>query len=456
MIPLAALLAGPSEAEPTRDTQEAPASSRLTPLPAPERPVIGSYDPRYSLAPLIEAVAPSVVILEVEAPPELPNAHLAQMLGAEPKMSEGTGFFLSREGLLLTNHHVIADSSRVTLVLHDGSRIGAKLVGGDPASDVALLQAEDQSRSYVPVELADSDALRLGDWVVVMGNGLGLGITSTVGIISGKNRTPQSDPYGRSYLQTDAAINLGDSGGPMFSLDGRVAGMTTAIIPHANQVGFVIPSNQIAPLIEDLRTRGAIARGFLGVRQQTLNPELRASLGVKAPRGALLTTVHEGTPAESAGLEIGDVILSVDGASIETGEALSRAIDQHKPGDKVTLTIERDTKQQQLSVVLGEQEAPAAETRPEDLLAALGLTLVTLPSDLAERRGVTGGVLVHGVTNGSVAHGRLKPGDVIVEVDRRVVSNAEDVRRVLARTEGTAFLAVLRGDIPQIVALPMP
>jgi serine protease Do len=429
----------------------------LTP-PTPA-PMAATYDPARSLAPLVEAVQGAVVTVKIET-----DSQLGRMMGLDPHSmgpdeSVGSGFFVTPEGLVLTNHHVIAEANRITLELADGTSVAALVVGSDAAMDVALLKAEGVDRVFPYVQLGDSDKLRVGDWVVAIGNGHGLGTTVTTGIISGKGRVITENTFGReAFLQTDAAINLGNSGGPLFSLDGQVVGMPTAILQNANSIGFAIPSNLITGLLDDLRDQGRVARGFLGVQQQTLNDELRTSLGVKAPTGALLTNVFAGTPAAEAGLKVGDVVVRIDGEAVETGEEVTKEISDHKPGERVVVTIERNTRQQDVKVVLGERpgsSAPAA-SNAEDVLAAIGLALEALPTKLAREHGLAEGVLVGRVTQGSPAEGRLRPGDVIVEVDRRPVSSADDVQRLLARATGTVLVTLLRGETSQIVAVPLP
>jgi serine protease Do len=426
--------------------------------PAPI-PMAATYDPSRSLAPLVEAVQGSVVTIKIETDNQLGRAMGLDPHAMGPDESVGSGFFVSPDGLVLTNHHVIAEANRITLELADGTSVPALVVGSDAAMDVALLRAEGSGRVFPYVQLGDSDKLRVGDWVVVIGNGHALGITVTTGIISGKGRVITENMFGReAFLQTDAAINLGNSGGPLFSLDGQVVGMPSAILQNANSIGFAIPSNLISGLLDDLRDQGRVARGFLGVQQQTLNEELRTSLGVKSPSGALLTNVFAGTPAAEAGLKVGDVVVQIDGEAVETGEEVTQQISNHKPGERVVVTIERNTRQQDVKVVLGERpgsSAPAAGAA-EDVLAAIGLALETLPTKLAREHGLTDGVLVDRVTQGSPAEGRLRPGDVIVEVDRRPVASADDVQRLLSRATGTVLVTLQRGENSEIVAVPLP
>jgi serine protease Do len=425
-------------------------------------PLPASYDPARSLAPLVKAVAGAVVTIEVESLSDIPPQVL-QMFGADPHgmfphTGEGSGFVISADGLVLTNHHVVAEADRITLVLADGSKVAARVLGGDASMDVALLKAEGV-RTWTHVTLGDSEGLEVGDWVVAMGNGLGLGTTVTAGIVSGKGRIIGHDVFGKeSFIQTDAAINQGNSGGPLFDLDGKVVGMSTAIIAGANTVGFAIPSNLIAGILDDLRTNGRVARGFLGVQGQTVTDELRRTLGLESERGAVVTSVFDDTPASRSGLRRGDVVVSVDGQPIESDGDLVAKIGNHRPGDRVVLTIERESKIEELKVTLTDRHEPSAPTAaPEPgTAAALGLVMVPLSPALAAESGLKAGVLVERVERGSVADGRLRPGDVIVEVNKRPVESSDDVVRLLARTTATAFLLVLRDDAQQFVSLPLP
>lgn len=439
--------------------------------PTPATEPGATYNPLHSFAPLVEAVQPAVVTIEITAKrdtSEIPPQML-EILGIDPDdaphpSGEGSGFIIDPSGLMLTNHHVIANAEAITIVLSDGTKVSASPIGSDEAMDIALLQLP-TDRDWPSLRLGDSDALAVGDWVLAMGNALGLGTTATFGIVSGKGRVLGHDVFGREdFIQTDAAINQGNSGGPLFDLSGRVVGMNTAIIAGANTVGFSIPAQLLASVLEDLKTHGRVARGFLGVRPQTLDADLKRALDVEASAGAVVANVFEDTPAAKFGLKTGDVVVGVDGDPIETETDLITAIAGKRPGDRVQLEIERDHKRQQLRVVLAERPgeearpspAPEPESRSTDLVTRLGLTLAPLSPALAADAGVRDGVLVERIARGSAAHGRLRPGDIILEVNRRSIDAPEDIERILARAAGTAFLLVLRDDAQQFVALPLP
>ncbi|MCA9492185.1 MAG: PDZ domain-containing protein [Myxococcales bacterium] len=429
---------------------------------------VPTYEPSKSLAPLVKAVTPAVVTLEVESRVDLP-ALPPEMLRSLPfdphelpqvRNGEGSGFFVSEVGELVTNWHVIDGATSVTVLFDDGHRVPARVVGGDRALDLALLRIE--SEAPVPwLQLGGDETLEVGDWVLAMGDGLGLGTTATLGILSGKGRAVGSVLSGE-FLQTDAAINEGNSGGPLFALDGRVVGMSTGIVQGANTVGFAIPASRIASVLDDLR-RGYVARGYLGVSPQALSADLRDGLGVQAEKGAVVTSIMDGTPAAKAGLQTGDVIVAVDGAPIDDPVDLVRTIASHAPGERVRLDIERGSKARHLDVVLAERPdgtrvgapEPVEEPAPTDV-DGIGVALAPLSAAVAASTGAASGVLVERVERGGPAAGRLRPGDVIMEVDRRSVSTPQEVERAFARSAGNVFLLVLRNGDQQFVMVPKP
>lgn len=324
-------------------------ASDAAPAAAP-RPV--TYDPSRSLAPMVRTVAAAVVKVEIHGH-RSPSATQILHEGPSPRIGEGSGFVVSGDGLVLTNHHVVAGAEEILLEFADGVTRSATLIGGDVSIDVALLKVEGRDLPFVT--FGDSDALQVGDWVVAIGNGLGLGTTVTAGIISAKGRVLGQDALAREdYIQTDAAINQGNSGGPLFNLDGHVIGMSAAVITGANTVGFAIPSNVLSEVLGDLRKTGHVARGFLGVQPEPLDPEVRAERGIVTESGAVVANVVEGTPAAVAGIRRGDVVIAVDGCPIEDDRELIATIGRKRPGDQVKLQVERDAQIRTVSVVLGD------------------------------------------------------------------------------------------------------
>jgi len=433
-----------------------PGSAAPTDLPV--LPSGRSYDPTRSFAPLVEAVQPAVVTIEVTSEPA--STALQRLLGFEPgelpdPSGEGSGFIIDERGWLLTNAHVIEDARSFAIVLQDGERVDAEVIGRDEAMDIALLQLP-TDRTWPSVQLGDSDGVQVGDWVVALGNALGLGSTATFGIVSGKGRVIGHDVFGReAFLQTDAAINQGNSGGPLFDVSGRVIGMNTAIIANANTVGFAIPSNLITSVLPDLREHGRVSRGFLGVRPQTLTSQLREDKGITTDQGALVTRVFDDTPADEGGLKLGDVIVAVDGAAIADEEALIAAIANRRPGERVELSVERNGKSKTLAVTLTERPRDSAmtaepdappEPEPEpdiEILRVSGVLFGPLPRILAEETGIDNGVLVARARRGA-PDDQPHVGDIVVQCNRRRVDNVADLARALSKKSGDAKLGVVR------------
>jgi serine protease Do len=441
-----------------------------------------TFDPHASLSPLVQAVDPAVVTIEVEStvtmediPPEM--RPFLERFGMVPpdgtphtQQGEGSGFVISADGLMLTNAHVVDGADGIHVVFSDGRKADATVVGTDDHIDVALLRLEGEG-PWPYVALGDSDGLEVGDWVVAMGNGLGLGTTATFGIVSGKGRVIGHSVLGREeFIQTDAAINQGNSGGPLFGLDGKVVGMSTAIIQGANTVGFAIPSSLIASVLDDLEQTGHVARGYLGVSTQDLDDEVAAALGVKGTtKGAVVASVSDDAPAERSGIESGDVIIAIDGQPIDDAADLIDTISRREPGEKVTVKVARADKTKDLSVTLAERpnaapgavvSAPASpplERGEGGAASAVGVQFAPLSPALAADAGVDHGVLVRSVTRGTEAEGRLVAGDIVLEVNRRPVTSVDELEHALARTPrpGTAFFLVARGEMRQFVALPL-
>ena len=332
-----------------------PATSAPLRAPAPDDSL--SYSPGRSFAPLVDAVGPAVVALRVAQQVEgLRTRSGGIPMETVPRASgEGSGFIISADGLVLTNAHVVMGADTITATLGDGREAQATVLGLDRSMDIALLRLEGDT-VWDHLILGDSEALRVGDWVVAIGNPLGLGHTVTAGIVSGKGRVLGHDIYGNeSYIQTDAAINQGNSGGPLFDLEGRVVGINSAIISGANTIGFAIPIDAVEQVLGELETKGKISRGYVGVEPVPLTRRLAAQLGVSTTNGVVIASVGVGTPAQKSGLIQGDVITAVNGVSVQHPAELIRLVGNRDPGEKVKLMVHRGDEAFELEVKLGER-----------------------------------------------------------------------------------------------------
>src|SRR3982075_191860 len=358
--------------------------------------------------------------------------------------SLGSGFIVDTAGIVVTNNHVIADADEINVIMNDGTKIKAELVGVDKKTDLAVLKFK-PVKPLVAVKFGDSDKLRLGEWVIAIGNPFSLGGTVTAGVVSARNRDINSGPYD-SYIQTDAAINRGNSGGPLFNLDGEVIGVNTLIISPSGGsigIGFAVPSKTVVGVVDSLRQFGELRRGWLGVRIQQVTDEIAESLNIKPARGALIAGVEDTGPAKPAGIEPGDVVIKFDGKDIKEPKDLSRVVADTAVGKAVDVVIIRKGTEETKKVTLGrledgEKVQAAAKTKDEPAekpvtQKALGLDLATLSKDLRTRYKVKDsvkGVVITSVdSNSDAAEKRLSPGEVIVEVAQEAVSNAADVKK---------------------------
>jgi serine protease Do len=382
--------------------------------------------------------------------------------------SLGSGFIIDPSGLVVTNNHVIGDADEISVKLNDGTELPAELVGRDSKIDLALLRVH-YDKPLKAVKFGDSDKLRLGEWVIAIGNPFSLGGTVTAGIVSARNRDIKSGPYD-NYIQTDAAINRGNSGGPLFNLNGEVVGINTAIISPSGGsigIGFALPSNSAVAVIDQLRQFGEMRRGWLGVRIQEVTPDIAESLSIKPPRGALVAAVDERGPAKPAGIQPGDVVVKFDGRDIKEMHDLPRVVADTPVGKEVEVVVIRKGKEETHTVKVGRLEDTdklAAATPGKDAAPAqkpvvqktLGLELSTLSDDLRKKfkvRDNVKGVLVTGVDPSvaqAAADKRLSPGDVIVEVQYQSVGNPADLQSRIdqLKTQGkkVAMLLVSNAD----------
>ncbi|ROU03754.1 Do family serine endopeptidase [Histidinibacterium lentulum] len=394
-----------------------------------------------------------------QAPGTVPPPGAAPPPG--PLRAAGSGFIVSADGFVVTNNHVIAGSETVEVVLEDERRFDAEIVGADPATDIALLKVTADEDLPV-VDWGDSEELRIGQWVVAIGNPFGLGGTVTAGILSARSRDINAGPYD-DFLQTDAAINSGNSGGPLFNAGGEVIGVNTAIFsPSGGNVGigFAVPSQVARNVVEDLRDDGVVERGYLGVQIQPVSADLAEALGLEtegdetAP-GALVANVTEGGPAAEAGLEAGDVVTAVAGTEIATPRDLTFEVAELEVGETVSLTIVRDGETQELDVEIGAQPATlfgaAAEPEAEAEAEAgpmLGVTVAPVTAELRATLGLPDdleGLAISSVAPGSAAaDAGLRPRDVIAEAAGEPVRAVEDLRAAAAEAEGDGRPLLLR------------
>src|SRR5437762_3150542 len=353
--------------------------------------------------------------------------------------SLGSGFIVDPAGVVVTNNHVIADADEINVIMNDGTKIKAELVGVDKKTDLAVLKFK-PVKPLVAVKFGDSDKLRLGEWVIAIGNPFSLGGTVTAGVVAARNRDINSGPYD-SYIQTDAAINRGNSGGPLFNLEGEVIGVNTLnISPSGGSIGigFAVPSKTVVGVVDQLRQFGELRRGWPGVRIQEVTDEIAESLNIKAARGALIADVEDKGPAEPAGIEPGDVVVKFDGKDIKEPKDLSRVVADTAVGKEVDVVLIRKGAEETKKVTLGRLEdtdkavqASAKKDEPAEkpvTQKALGLDLATLSKDLRSRYKIKDnvkGVIITNVDGASdAAEKHLSPGEVIVEVAQEAVSNA--------------------------------
>jgi len=393
--------------------------------------------------------------------------------------SLGSGFIVDPTGYIVTNNHVIADADEITVILEDDAKtnLKAKLVGRDSKTDLALLKV-DPPKPLPFVKFGDSDKIRVGDWIVAIGNPFGLGGTVTSGIISARARQLNSGPYD-DFLQTDAAINKGNSGGPMFNLDGQVIGINSAIYsPTGGSVGigFAIPASLAKPVIEQLRKYGKTKRGWLGVKIQTVTDEIADSMGLSKASGALVASVTPNGPAEAAGIQAGDIILKFDGKDVMDMQHLPRIVAETDIGKEVPVEVWRKGKrvsvtakvgeleetEQQASVQEKEKDKPAPAIK-EQKIESLGVALAALTPELRDQYDIGAevkGVVITSVEDtGNAADKGLRPGDVIVEVNQEEVSSpsqaADKIDQAKKAKRKSVLLLVERAGDLRFVAVPI-
>jgi serine protease Do len=391
--------------------------------------------------------APDVARLVANVEPAVINVTTTQET-SRGRQALGSGFIVDPRGYAVTNAHVVEGATRVRVRLADERELDAKVKGRDERLDLALLELEG-AKNLPATTLGSSEALRVGDYVVAIGNPFGLGHTVTMGIVSAKSRAIGAGPYD-DFIQTDASINPGNSGGPLFNSRGEVVGINTAISAAGQGIGFASPVDALKEILPQLITKGHVERGRLGVLIQPVEPAMAKALGMDRPHGALIGDIQPGGPAAKAGILAGDVVVSVDGTEIVHGPDLPRIVARHAPGTNVRLEVLRDKAKRTFSVVL--DALPDEKPDDEDVEPSgdpshgaqsalpgtnLGMELQDIPR---------AGVVVRRVRPGSPADGVVAPGDIVLEIDRKPVHRASDAARELRASRSTPVIVRLRRE----------
>jgi serine protease Do len=435
---------------PTTTPQTTLAATPLaSPEPVPHTPAPFATPPLLpgtpDVAGLVEKIKPAVVNITTVHELRIPRMEDNFPFGFDPfggrrprgdqvhkQQALGSGFLIDSKGHVVTNAHVIDDADQVKVKLADEREFSAKVIGRDKRLDLAVLELYG-AKDLPAASLGSSEALRVGEYVVAIGNPFGLGNTVTMGIVSAKDRAIGAGPYD-DFIQTDASINPGNSGGPLFNLKGEVIGINTAINPNGRGIGFAIPVDALKDILGPLMSTGHVARGRLGVAIQPVDAPLGKALGLDGSKGALVAEVEPGGPADRAGLKAGDVIITLDGTLVPSSEDLPRMVARHAPGSHSKVEISRNGKRQVVDVTLDELKDEIARADQQGGSGPSATAPQGLGIEIAESPNHKGEVIIGRVAPGSAAEGQLAPGDVIVEVNRAPVRRPEDV---VARTRET-------------------
>ncbi|MBT0653375.1 DegQ family serine endoprotease [Geomobilimonas luticola] len=369
--------------------------------------------------------------------------------------SLGSGFIINKEGYIITNDHVVRDAESIQVKLSNEEEYSGKVVGSDPKTDIAVIKINAKDPLPAAV-LGDSSKLQVGQWAIAIGNPFGLDRTVTVGVVSATGRSNMGIETYEDFIQTDASINPGNSGGPLLNIYGEVIGINTAIVAAGQGIGFAIPVNMAKQVVAQLIKKGSVTRGWLGVAIQPVTQEIARSFNLDKPRGALISDIMAGSPAEKAGLRRGDIILSFAGKEIKDSRQLQLVVAETPVGQQVAVEIFRDGKTVKLSLATGNADSAAA-SKPrstEAQASAFGLTVDELPRN--RRAGGLSGVIVSGVEeDGTAAEAGIRPGDIVTSVNQKKVGNLADYSRAMKEAEqrGSAILLVRRGDASIFFAL---
>ncbi|HWA31514.1 MAG TPA: DegQ family serine endoprotease [Rhizomicrobium sp.] len=449
---------------PQHTQQPAKPAAPLAVAPHPATPRLIENGAPFSFADLVERVSPAVVTITVEEEVKQPAGFDADQIPepfrdffgqfgnrqfAVPRkaVAMGSGFVIDKSGYIVTNNHVVQDGKKITVKFPDGREFAAKLIGTDPATDVALIKVK-SDKPLPTVEFGDDRQVRVGDWVIAVGNPFGLSNTVTAGIVSSIGRDVGNGPY-TDFIQIDAPINRGNSGGPTFDIQGKVIGMNTMIFsPSGGSVGigFAIPASTIHDVVAQLKAHGHVNRGYLGVEIQSVTPEIAASLGQKSMKGAIVASVTPNSPAARAGFQAGDIVVAVNGKGVDDNRDLTRRVAALQAGTDASFTVNRNGATKTLTAKIGAKKdtqvasnAPQSGNRAPSTAEAMGLGLAALTPETRRAFNLSdnvNGVVVTKVDpNSDAADKGLEPGDVLISVANRPVRSPQDVKASVAAAQ---------------------
>jgi serine protease Do len=437
-------------------------------VPAPATAAVAAGLPDFR--PLVQAYGPAVVNVSVRSvvkttghgrlPPGMdednPLFQFMQPGNGAPMRGEGSGFIVSADGIILTNAHVVDDAQKVTVKLTDHREFQASVIGSDAKSDVAVLKID--AHNLPVIKLGDPQKLQVGEWVVAIGSPFGLENSVTAGIVSAKGRSLPDDTY-VPFIQTDVAVNPGNSGGPLFNLRGEVVGINSQIYSRSGGyqgLSFAIPIDVAMNVSKQLQTQGHVTRGKLGVGIQDVDQALAESFGLEVPRGALVASVEKGGPAEKAGLQEGDVILEFDGQAIESAGQLPSAVAATDPGKAVALQVWRDRATREVKVKLGQTTDDGAIAANDGGTSAGRLGMMVRPLSAAEKQQaeLSDGLVVEDVA-GAAAEAGVRPGDIVIAANGTSVKSVEQLRSVVSGSKSHVALLVQRGDARVFVPIEL-
>jgi Do/DeqQ family serine protease len=376
----------------------------------------------------------------------------------QKQVGEGSGVIVDSKGYILTNYHVVAEANKLTIRLFDGRELKGTIQGTDPKTDLAVVYVD--AKDLPAATLGDSDKLQVGEWAIAIGSPFGLEETVTVGVISAKGRTGLGTGTYEDFIQTDASINPGNSGGPLVNIDGEVVGINAMIIQPGQGIGFAVPVNLAKNVMVDLIKHREVVRPWVGIGLQDLTPDLREQFNLKEEEGALVSQVHEGSPAEKAELKVGDIIVDIDGKKIKNSQDAVREVLKKQVGQKISLEVLRQGKQVKISVITAKMPSEPGERKAGQLEMKewFGLRVRAITPDIAKQLGLAKaeGVVIVGVESGSVAEeGGLRKGDVILEVNRQKIRNGEDYQSAMEKVnpDKGVLLLINRGNSTFFVSL---